>query len=108
MRAMHFNIASGFISQAVQIAVLERTLASYKAAITEDGRLQAESILNSMNEEAANLCPRFNSVERDILLLALSRLVPEEAADRVVVEDLINTILAMHVTDATVQAMSPK
>lgn len=86
------------IEAAVKIAALERKLAAVKAACSDDQRQLAESILRSMDEEAANLTPRFNEAERDIILQGLQLLLLQNGVNRTTVSEVIGTVMMMHVT----------
>lgn len=94
------TLADCLVSQAIKIGTLERKVAVLRAAQEPNHKEQAEAILRSMNEEAANLQPRFTSLERDLLVQGLTRLVEDGCADHIIVKDLIATVLDMHVTDA--------
>lgn len=94
-----FTLADSLVSQAVKIGILERQVAALETAVDPDRKRQAEAILRCLDEEAANLRPRFTSLERDLLLLGLTRIVDEDGADRVILKNLMEELVAMHVTD---------
>jgi hypothetical protein len=98
-----FTIAQGLIDQTVKVASLERELAACRAAMTEDRKEQADAIIRSMNEEAANLRPRFTSGERDALVLGVGLALANEDVERTFAAMLVQTLLDMHVTDEATQ-----
>lgn len=85
-------------TQAIRIADLERKLNALKAMSSDDQLYQAQCILRSLDEEAANLMPRFNEEEREMLIAALQLLLRQEGINRTKVSDLIETIMMMHIT----------